>query len=141
MANLTTQYGTVTSITATGLSTLANTSTVVSSTVDNTTNLFLDALLEVVVTHSSAPSAAGYVEIYVKTSIDNSDFDDDNNHKWVGTLAIGSTATGTRKRIVSIAAALGGSMPSYWQVFIRNSSGAAFSAGTLSYRGITAQTL
>lgn len=134
-------YGTTTTITVTNITTLANAASGTSGTVDNTTDLFLDAFVEVIVTPAAAPLATGYVEIYAKGSVDNTDFDDDNNAKWAGTLMMGSTATTARKRVVSVAAAFGGNLPPFWQVFVKNSSGAAFTSATLSYRGVKAQSV
>ena len=141
MANLTLTYGAATTVTVTSITTLANSGAGTSGTVDNTTDLFLDALVEFICTPAAAPSATGYVEIYVKGSIDNTDFDDDSNHKWVASLAMGSTATTARKRVFSVASAFGGAMPPFWQVYVRNSSGAAFTSASLSYRGMKAQSV
>jgi hypothetical protein len=141
MADLRLTYSADTPITATNIATLANAATGTADTVDNTANLFIDALVEMIVTPAAAPSATGYAEIYVKGSIDNTDFDDDNNHKWVGSVAMGSTATTARKRVFSVASAFGGAMPPYWQVFVRNTTGAAFASASLSYRGMKAQSV
>jgi len=139
MASLSTVYGTTQTITVTGLGTLANGSSATSAAIDNTSDLFLDALAEIVIDTASGATAAGYIEIYVKGSIDNTDYDDDNNDKWVGTINLVTAGALTRKRIVSVAASFGGAMPAYWQVRIKNSSGAAFTNGTLQVRGVKAQ--
>ena len=139
MANLSTVYGSTQTITVTGLGTLANGSSATSAAIDNTSDLFLDALAEVVIDTGSGATAAGYIEIYVKGSIDGTDYDDDNNDKWCGTINLVTAGALTRKRIVSVASAFGGSMPAYWQVRIKNTSGAAFTNGTLQVRGVKAQ--
>lgn len=139
MAEIATLYGSATTITVTGLATLANGSSATSPTIDNTTNLFLDALLEIETATASGASATGYVEIFIKASIDGTDFDDDNNDKWAGTTNLVTGGAATRRRIVSIASSFGGAMPPYWQVRIKNTTGAAFTAASVLYRGIKAQ--
>lgn len=135
-------YGTTSSITIT-LASLANSSAAVSSTVDNTTDLFYDVLIELVVNHTAAPSATGYLDISIKGSIDNTDFDDDNNAKWVGSLVMTTTSTGTRKRVISVASAFSGAMPPYWQVRVLNVSGAALATtgSSMQYRGLKSQSV
>jgi hypothetical protein len=132
-------YGTTQTINVTGLSTLANGSSATSDAIDNTGNLFLDALVELVVDTATGASATGYIEIYIKGSIDGTDYDDDNNDKWAGTLNLVTGGALTRKRIVSVASAFGGAMPAFWQVRIKNTSGAVFSSGVLQIRGVKAQ--
>lgn len=132
------QYGTTTALTVTGISTLANGSSATSATVDNTTNLFIDALVEVTFTTGTV-SATGTVEIWAKGSIDNTDFDDDLNDRLIGVVVLTGTTSQTRKRIAGLAAAFGGTLPPYWQLRIRNATGAALTAGAVSYRGATLQ--
>jgi hypothetical protein len=143
MAEVKNLYGTTTAMTATGLATLADNGSVTSAAVDNTTDLFLDALVELVVATGAAATATGYIEIYAKGSVDNTDYDDDNNDKWLGTLSLVTAGAATRKRIVSVASGFGGAMPPYWQIRIRNLSGggAALTSGTLSYRGVKVQSV
>lgn len=141
MADIFLKYGTVQSLSATGLATLANGSSVTSSTIDNTTTLFLDFLIELVVSTASAATATGVVEIYAKGSADNTDFDDDSNDKWIGTIALPAAGVGTRKRLSGVASSFGGSLPPYVQIRVRNATGAALTAGTLQYIGVNAQTV
>lgn len=140
MTDFTLRYGTTTSLTVTGLATLANGSSATSATVDNTTTLFIDALIELTFTTGTV-SATGTVEIWAKGSIDNTDFDDDLNDRLVGTVVLTGTTSQTRKRIAGLAAAFGGTLPPYWQVRIRNATGAALTAGAVSYRGATLQSV
>jgi hypothetical protein len=139
MANITALYTSATTLTVTGLTTLANGSSATSPIIDNTADLNLDALIEVEVATASGATATGYVEIYIKASVDGTDFDDDNNDKWAGTVNLVTAGVATRRRIISVASSFGGAMPPYWQIRIRNASGAAFTAGSVLYRGIKAQ--
>lgn len=141
MAEVKNLYGTTTTVTVTGLGTLADVTSATSAVIDNTTDLFLDALVEIVVATAAGALATGYVEIYAKGSIDNTDYDDDNNDKWLGTLSLVTAGAATRRRIVSVASGFGGAMPAYWQLRIRNATGAAFTSGTVQYRGIKVQSV
>jgi hypothetical protein len=138
MAAYNLQYGTTTAITVSGLATLANGSSATSATVDNTTNLFIDVLLELTFTTGTV-SATGTVELWAKGSIDNTDFDDDVNDRLIAAVALTGTTAQTRKRVAGLAAAFGGTLPPYWQIRVRNATGAALTAGALSYRGATLQ--
>lgn len=141
MADIKLSYGSTTSITASSLPTLGSTSTTTSSTVDNTTNLYVDALLEFVFTTATGVSSTGTVEVWGKASVDNSDFDDDVNDRLIGIVVMSGTGIQTRKRIFQLGHAFGGSLPPYWQIRVVNSAGAAFTAGTLNYRGILMQSV
>lgn len=133
-------YGTTTSLTVTGLSSLTNNNSATSATVDNTTNLFVDVMAELVFTTGTV-SATGTVELWGKASIDNSDFDDDVNDRFIASIALSGTASQTRKRIASLAAAFGGTMPPYWQIRVRNATGTPLTAGTVTYRGALLQSV
>ncbi len=122
------------SLTVTGLTTLANGSSATSASVDNTASLFADVLLEIVFTTGTV-SATGTVEVWAKGSIDSTDFDDDVNDRLVAQIGLSGTSSQTRKRVASIASAFGGTLPPFWQIRIRNATGAALTAGTVAYRG------
>ena len=142
MAEIENLYSAATALTVTGLATLANAASVTSATVNNTTTNYLDVLAEIVVTTASTGTlATGIVEIWAKGSIDNADFDDDANDKWIGTVSMAAAGAQTRKRIVSVAAGFSGTLPPYFQIRIRNASGGAFTAGTVSYIGVTVQSI
>jgi hypothetical protein len=144
VAEIKTLYGSAQTLTISGAATLANSSSVTSPAVDNTTTNYLDVLAEIQVTTGTGATLTGYVEIWLKGSIDNTDFDDDVNDKWVGTIAMAAAGAQTRKRVVSLAAGFNGSMPNYWQLRIRNVSGGALGSGTpitVSWVGLTAQTV
>lgn len=137
MAELKLSYGTTTALTVTGIGTLANAASATSATVDNTTNLFMDVLVELVFATAAGATVTGVVEIWAKGSIDNSDFDDDPNDRLAAVCVLAAAGVQTRKRIVSLAATFGGSIPPYWQIRIRNATGAAFTSASASYRGVS----
>ena len=132
-------YGTAQSLTVTGMGTLANAASATSATVNNSSTSYLDVLVEVVITTNASAILTGIVEVWAKGSIDNTDFDDDANDKWIGTIVMAAAGVQTRKRILSVAAGFSGTLPQYFQIRIRNASGGAFTAGTVSYVGVTAQ--
>jgi hypothetical protein len=135
MATITLGYGATTTLTVTGLGTLANAASAISATVDNTTNLFVDVQVELVFATAAGATATGTVEIWAKASIDNTDFDDDPNDKLAAVAVLAAAGVQTRKRIVNLAAVFGGTVPPYWQLRIRNATGGAFTSATVSYRG------
>lgn len=142
MAELKLLYQTsATSLTVTGIGTLANGSSATSATVDNTTTLFVDVKLELVLATAAGATATGTIEIWAKESIDNTDFDDDPNDKLVAVVVLAAAGVQTRKRIVSLASVFGGTIPPYWQVRIRNATGAAFTSASAAYRGATLQSV
>lgn len=141
MAEYKLAYGTATSLTVTGLATLANGSSATSATVDNTTNLFIDAKVELVFATGAGATATGTVEIWAKESIDNTDFDDDPNDKLVAVCVLAAAGAQTRKRIVSLASVFGGTIPPYWQLRVRNATGAALTSATATYRGALLQSV
>lgn len=141
MADYSLKYGTGTSLTVTGIGTLANGSSATSTTVDNTTNLFMDVKIELVFATAAGAVATGTVEIWAKESIDNTDFDDDSNDKLAAVCVLAAAGVQTRKRIVSLASVFGGVVPPYWQVRIRNATGAAFTSASATYRGATLQSV
>ncbi len=129
-------YGTVTSMTIT-LASLANNTSVTSSSVTNAVNLFTDALVEVIIATGTGTAATGYCEVFVKGSIDNSDFATDTGDRKVATIAT-PTASTTYKTVINVAPAFAGMMPQYWQIRVRNVSGAALAASgsSAAYSGV-----
>lgn len=139
MATITPLYSTTTALTVTGLATLASTSSAVSATIDNTAGLWTEIAVEVTITTGASAVANGYLEIRAKASIDNTDFDDNANDRWVGSIVLPVAAGQTLKKIVYVAAAFGGIAPPYVQIRVYNATGAALTAGAASYRGYKLQ--
>lgn len=128
-------------MTVTGLATLANGGNATSATVDNTTNLFIDVKVELVFATASGAVSTGTVEIWAKESIDNSDFDDDSNDKLVAVCVLAAAGVQTRKRIASLGSVFGGTIPPYWQLRVRNATGAALTSASATYRGALLQSV
>lgn len=136
MATIRMSYSAATAITIT-INSLANGSSVTSSTVTNAVNLYTDVLVEVIIATSTGTTAAGYCEVFVKGSIDNTDFASDAADRKIGSVAT-PTASTTYKLVLNVASAFGGAMPQYWQIRVRNASGNALAASgnSASYSGI-----
>lgn len=139
MATIRLQYGTAQALTVTGLPTLANGASANSAVIDNTANLYADLAFEVLASVGAGAVATGVVELYAKGSIDNVDFDDDANDRWIGTLALAAAGAGSCKKVVLAAAAFGGVLPPYVQLRVKNATGAALTAGSAAYLGILLQ--
>lgn len=127
---------------------LANGGARQSTLIDNTSNLFLDALVMFKIkTGSSGVSATGVVNIYAAGTVDNattltegagsSDASitlvSPTNLRFVGSInavANGTTYTGGP---FSIAAAFGGILPAKWLIIIENKTGAALDTTEASH--------
>lgn len=136
MATLKMSYGTATAFTIT-LASLANNTSATSSTVTNATTLYTDILIELIVVTGGTVATTGYCELWVKGSIDNSDFASDGADRKVATIAT-ATASTTYKLIANVASAFGGAMPQYFQVRVKNVAGGPLSStgNSASYSGI-----
>ena len=101
------------------LTSLADGSGADSSAIDNSSNKYIDADLEIK-TNGTA-SSTDYVEVYILRSIDNSDFTDSANAELIGIVAMnGTTAVKNTIRIRNL--------PKYYKVRFVNNSGAALSS-------------
>lgn len=141
MSNTTLAYGTVTALTVTGLSTLANGAAVTSATIDNSTAGYFDYKIEVTATTAAGAVVGGYVAVYGLESIDNSDFDTYVTAKRVGSLRVLAAGITSPKAILSLAQAFGGSMPPYTQLYFVSAIGAALTAGAVFIQGIKTATV
>lgn len=110
-----------------------------SAAVDNTSNLFLDALVQVQIKSNAAGTlATGYVNVYAYGTTDGGTtyaegagtdaaitLTSPPNVKLIGRLNVVANATTYKSEPFSVAAAFGGSMPDHWGIIIENQSGAA----------------
>lgn len=126
MAILKPSYAAATALTIT-LNSVANNASATSSTVTNAANLYSDAMVELLITTGTGTTAAGYIEVFVKGSIDNTDFASDAADRKVASFAA-PTASTVYKCIFSLASGYGGVLPQYWQIRVRNATGAALAA-------------
>jgi hypothetical protein len=137
------------------LTTLASAAARASTAVDNSTNLFEDALVEVtIVTGSTGTSASGYVNIYAAGSVDGGTTYGDGatgsdaavtltvppNARLIGTLNCVANSTTYKSVPISVAAGFGGFLPQKWVIIISNQTGHALGTGSsVQYQGVQHQ--
>ena len=115
---------------STELNALANAGRSAAGTeVDNGTNLDMYGVLELQVTFGTAPSAGGYVEIYMVTAPDGTNYEDGSNtvdpgtHKLVDRIPVRAVTTAQRLsgRLIPL-------LPEKMKFLLYNGSGQAFPA-------------
>lgn len=146
-------YGTSNqSITCT-LTSLTNGSQQGSVAIDNTSNLFLDAFVQVKVKSNAAGTAAtGVVNVYAYGTADGgTDYSDSvsgtnasqtltspPNLKLIGIINVVANAVTYVGGPFSVAAAFGGVLPDHWGIVVENKTGATLDAsvGSAWYQGL-----
>jgi hypothetical protein len=151
-------YGTSAQAITCTITTLASSATAcrASTAVDNTTNLYLDALVQVNVTLGATATANDkcvYVWAYGTADGGTTYTDgvtgtdaaftrtDPPNLKLIGVLNTPTASTAYKSGPMSVAAAFGGVLPDHWGVVVQNYSGSAFTAGAVVYQGVQGQTV
>jgi hypothetical protein len=154
-----TKYGTSGQPITITLTSLGNSTSFVgvqSTAVDNTANLFLDALVSVQVkTNSSSTSVTGYVLIYAYGTADGGSTWTDTatgtagaitltnppNMKLIGTLNANVNSVTYNSGPLSVASAFGGVLPQKWGIAVINVSGNTLdgTVGAAVYQGVAAQ--
>jgi hypothetical protein len=157
MSDIKLAYQAVQTMTVSGLHSLANSATGAwaSAVVDNTTNLFETALVQVVLDFANtAPANDKCAYVYAYGGLDTSYSDPISGTEGAVTLAtivsnaqtfrqIGIVPYNTQDAVVEsspmdVAAAFGGVLPPKWGIVIVNYSGAALhsSGNSVTYRGV-----
>lgn len=139
------------------LASLGSGSARASTAIDNTTNLFLDALVTVKVKTAGTVAAPFMFDVYAYGTVDGGTTYSDGatgsdaaitltsppNVRKIGTVNTPVTATSYVAGPFSVADAFGGKLPDHWGIIIKNNSGAtADSTGgnfAVVYQGIQAQ--
>lgn len=140
------------------IASLANAAARQSTVVDNTTNLFIDALVVLKVKSAAAStSATGYVAIYAFATVDDGTTQTENagasdaaitltvppNARLVGIVNVVANDVTYYGGPFSVAAAFGGILPAKWGLIIENKTAATLDATggnhSLVYQGIYAQ--
>lgn len=135
--NIQTQYGTANQAITCTIASLTTGSARSSAAVDNTANLFLDALVQLVIkSGASATVATGYVNIYAYGTTDDGTTYPEGagtdtgvtltvppNVRLIGVLNVVANATTYKSEPMSVAAAFGGVLPKKWGIIIENQSG------------------
>jgi hypothetical protein len=138
MTTLKQPVGTRTSLTVTGLSTLASATYVASSAYTVNTNQPLDVVVEVDVATTNTPAGNKQVVVFVIESLDGTNFrsgptsgtttTDEPNLRLLGTIPMNSVTT-TQIATFSVAQALG-YCPYAFKIVLKNDLGVALTSGT-----------
>lgn len=146
-------YGTSNQAFSITLTSLANAAARGAAAIDNTTNLFLDALVFVKIkSGASSVAANGIAVVYAYATADGGTTYSDGvsgtnagqtltvppNLKQIGTVNMVANATTYDGGPFSVAQAFGGILPDHWGIVVVNGSGDSFDASIASawYQGI-----
>jgi hypothetical protein len=159
MSDIKKAYQAVQSMTVTNLHSLASSVTAgwQSAVVDNTANLFLDALVQVVLDFAaSAPADSKCAYVYAYAGLDTTYSNpasgsegtitlvditaNPQNLRLIGRVEYTTTDEVAESSPMSVAAGFGGVLPPKWGIVIMNHSGAALAASgnAVTYRGVYA---
>lgn len=142
MADIKTAFGASTNLTLT-LASLASGSARESTSVDNTSNLFLDALISLdIKLATGTPASDKAIYVYAYGSEDGTNYTDNatgsdaaitlrspTNLKLIGVISTPDSGGLTYKsHPMSMAAAFGGILPRRWGIVVENKTGLAFSS-------------
>lgn len=158
MADIKQALGSVTTLTVTNLHSLASSATAgwQSAVVDNTTNLYLDALVQIVLDFANTgASVSKGAYVYAYGGIESGVYSNPasgsegaitltdvtttpQNLRMLGFIPYTTQDEVAESSPMSVAAAFGGVLPPFWGVVIMNHSGAALAASgnTVKYRGV-----
>lgn len=141
MSDIKTKYGSSAQLLTCTLASLANNAARQATEVDNTSNLFLDALVQLTIkTGASGVTATGYINIYVAGTVDAGTTYPDGvgasdaaaavplQMRPVAVMPAVAVATTYKSNPISIASAFGGAVPAKWVIIIENKTGGALSS-------------
>ena len=142
MSDIKAKFGSAAQAFTITIASLANNACRSSVAIDNSTNLFLDALVSVKIKSAAAStSATGYVNIYAYGSTDTGTTYAENggldsaitltsppNVRLIGSLNVVANAVTYISEPMSVAAAFGGALPQYWGIMIENKTAATLDA-------------
>lgn len=152
------KYGTSNQAITATITSLANNGQRQSTVVDNTTNLYLDALVHVKVKSAAAStSATGYVNVYAYGTVDGGTTYSDGatgtdgsitltsppNLRLIGVINVVANSTTYQGGPFSVAAAFGGVLPQKWGIVVENKTAATLDAtiGSAYYQGVMQQSV
>lgn len=151
------KYGTTNqSIAITSFLSNANNAASASAAIDNRTNLFIDALVQCIITAPAAStSASGYVNVYAYGTADDGTTYSDSasgadgditltvppNARLIGVINVVANGIVYESAPMSVAAAFGGILPAFWGIILENKTGGTMPASGCSafYQGIQQQ--
>jgi hypothetical protein len=140
MATIKSEVQSPAALTVTGLNTLASATYVTSATLTHSANDPLDVLIDVSVATTNTPAGNKQLVIFVKGSLDGTNFGsgpesgttttDEPDLHFVGSLPLNS-ATTTHRKIFSLAAAYGGLLPAASKLVFKNDLGVALTSASV----------
>jgi hypothetical protein len=140
MADIKAKLGTAGQTLTMTLASLTNNSARQSTEVDNTSNLYLDALFQLQFkTGGSGATTTGGVEVYAIATADAGTTRTDaagasdagitiNNAAFLGFIKAGANSTTYKGQVMSVASAFGGVLPAYWIIAVKNVTGTTLSS-------------
>ncbi len=159
-ADLKAKFGTNNQAITVTLAALANAGARASNVVDNSANLFLDALLFMTIkSGASGTSAAGAVNVYAYATADGGTNYTEGatgsdagftlvvptNLKLIAVINVVANATSYKAGPFSVAQAFGGVLPDHWGIVVQNSTGGGLDATEGNhlkvYQGVLAQSV
>ena len=156
MANIKRAFGTNGQAITITLASLTTTSARASTAIDNTTNLYLDALVQVQTKTGTGPAVPNLINVYAYATVDGGTTYSDGatgtdaaitltvppNAVLIGSLNVPTASTSYKSGPMSVAAAFGGILPAKWGIIIENQSGTTLSATggdhVVQYHGVYA---
>lgn len=160
MADIKAKFGTNGQTITLTLASLANNSARQSTVVDNSANLYLDALVQLKIkTGASGVASTGYINIYAFATVDGGTTYTENagasdaaitltvppNAVLIGRINCVANATTYYSSPMSVAAAFGGVLPEKWGMIVENKTGGTLdSTGgnhTVKYQGVLNQSV
>ena len=145
MATVTQVQASRTSLTVTGLSTLASATYVASDAYNASTNDPVDIIIDVEVATTNTPGGNKQVAVFVIASLDGTNYQsgptssttttDEPDLTQIGNIAL-NTATTTHRKAFSLANTLG-FVPQYFKVVLKNDLGVALTSGAVYTAEVT----
>lgn len=152
MSDVKSKFGTNGQAITCTITSLADAAARASTAIDNSSNLFLDALVFATIkTSGSALATVPYVNVYAYATVDGGSTYTEGasgsdgaltlisptNLKLIGTISTPSISTTYKAGPFSVAAAFGGVLPEKWGVVVENKTGQSLDASiaSLMYQG------
>lgn len=147
MADIKIKYGPNNQSITITLASLADDAKVVSNEINNLSNLFFDALIQLKIkTGPSGVSASGVIRVFaIGTSDGGTSYPGSPNNELlpIGIFNANANAITFISPIMSLANAFGGKLPEKWKIVIKNDSGSALDSTEGNhvkfYQGVLAQ--
>lgn len=125
----TVEYTAITTVLQSELSSLADTSAVESTAINNSSNKYFET--HVFCAFKGTANSSSTVNVYVKGSDNNADFSDSTNAFFLGAIQMSST-TVAKAGPYAVSPLFGGVLPKHFKIMSDNESNGALAAGTSS---------